>query len=143
MKPKNEIKTYSRAIRHWLPVIILGAIILFLSVARVGPSSEIRLTFHDKVNHFFFYGFLATLIFRGLGGSSNALSRWLIAFAAAASFGLLDETLQHFNPSRQGDPLDWIADCMGALTGIFAYRCAALYRNLLEFSPLLWVWQRR
>ncbi len=143
MKPDPEHTSYLRALRQWAPVIALAGIILFLATAQVGHASELRLTFHDKVDHFFFYGFLATLVFRGLSGDANSMSRWLFTFAVVASFGLLDEILQHFNPGRQGDPLDWLADCIGALTGIFAYRCTTVYRQLLEFSPLNWIWHKR
>ncbi|MBD5782608.1 VanZ family protein [Pelagicoccus sp. NFK12] len=89
-----------------------------------GPTAPIiNLSWRDKVDHFCVYGLLAVLVFQALPERVQGTKRWLIAFVAVSAFGLWDETLQHFNPARTGDPLDWLADSLGALTAVVI--CAA------------------
>lgn len=94
------------------------------------------LTYRDKIEHFSVYALLGILILQALPLRLHGPPRWLTAFAIASLFGLLDETLQHFNPARTGDPLDWLADSLGALLAVVAYTSIPCFRALVNWSPI-------
>jgi len=58
--------------------------------------------------------------------------RFLLAWGIVLLYGLIDEWIQSANPSRQADPLDWVADAAGSLLAIALYRGWAWYRGALE-----------
>nr|WP_246462659.1 VanZ family protein [Pelagicoccus albus] len=95
----------------------------------------IELSFRDKVDHFCVYGLLGLLVLRALPARIQGTKRWLFAFLLVSCFGLWDEFLQHFNPSRTGDPLDWLADSLGALTAIVLYSAIPPLRALANWRP--------
>ena len=73
-------------------------------------------THQDKAAHVL-ASFLLTLLLRwSLGLAPGAVA------ALAVSVGGVDEILQLFQPGRNADPLDFLADVSGALVG-----CAALW----------------
>jgi len=65
----------------------------------------------DKVAHAVTYAVLGGLlrVATGHGGAAVAL---------AAGYGLTDEVHQAYVPGRSPDPLDWLADVVGAAVGV-------------------------
>lgn len=124
------------SLRAWSPILAACALLTLYSVLQRGTAPELELSFYDKLEHFAVYALLATLVLRALPARIEGSSRWLLAFALASAFGLSDEMLQHFNPSRTGDPLDWLADSLGALFAVVAYTAFRPYRRLVDWSPL-------
>lgn len=94
-----------------------------------------HVTFRDKLDHFSVYGLLGILILQALPHRIEGTFRWITAFAIASVFGIFDETLQHFNPARTGDPLDWLADSLGALLSVVAYEAFPWFRALVNWKP--------
>lgn len=90
----------------------------------------------DKLAHFLVFGLLATSVLRipfffKLG--------WRGALAAACIVsicGMLDEFRQSMTPGRAVELNDWIADTSGAIVAVIVYRYWALYRSILEWSPI-------
>lgn len=74
----------------------------------------------DKVAHMVLFGVLAVLI----AAPSALRSRrvWLGAWALAALWGAIDETHQSWVPGRTADPMDWLADLIGAAAGLALLR---------------------
>ena len=93
------------------------------------------MSFRDKVDHFCVYGLIAVPVLNALPDRLQGTARWLTAFAIVSLFGLWDETLQHFNPARTGDPLDWLADSLGALTAVILYSELPILRSIANWSP--------
>ena len=74
----------------------------------------------DKVAHMVLFGVQAVLI----AAPSALRSRrvWLGAWALATLWGAVDETHQFWVPGRTADPMDWLADLIGAAVGLALLR---------------------
>ncbi|MDQ8187277.1 VanZ family protein [Pelagicoccus sp. SDUM812002] len=94
----------------------------------------IELSWRDKVDHFIVYSLLAALVFQALPVRIEGTRRWLFCFVLVSGFGLWDECLQHFNPARTGDPLDWLADSVGALLAAVACSAFPKIRKLANWN---------
>ncbi|EDY81969.1 hypothetical protein VDG1235_1589 [Verrucomicrobiia bacterium DG1235] len=92
-------------------------------------------TLRDKVDHFAVYGLLAILAYQALPARLVGPRRWLTAFLLISSFGLCDEVIQHYNPYRTGDPLDWFADSLGALLAVVLYSSLPWLRAIANWRP--------
>ena len=70
-----------------------------------------------KCIHFFEYGFLAFLLFRGVRMRNKGWRLKWILFAGLITigYGALDEFLQTLIPSRKGSFFDWMIDSAGAV----------------------------
>ena len=105
----------------WLAVSLWAGTITYFS-SLTGPEiQQIGLTFWDKAQHF--SAFAVGGVTLALALRVSVLWPWkrLAGFAIAAlmTFGAIDEIHQLFTPNRSGaDPLDWLADCFGALVGV-------------------------
>jgi VanZ family protein len=131
-------------LRVW-PVVAwlsFGLWFLGLNLASSLPSTALPPVFHfphaDKFLHFvaFFAG--ASLLYLALRASPGKFFRnlphALCAFALVGSFGILDEFRQLLTPSRSGaDPLDMLANLIGAFAGAFATHY--LYGRLVRLLP--------
>lgn len=124
------------AIRPWLPIVAACTLLSAYSAKDGAPAPMLALSWRDKVEHFLVFGLLATLVIQALPGQIQGTRRWLIAFAMVSAFGLWDETIQHFNPARTGDPLDWLADSLGALTAVVLYSAVPWTRSIAHWSPI-------
>lgn len=139
MRPANATSSSPAklaALRAWLPAA-LTCILLSAYSCKSGPAApDLALSWQDKLDHFCVYGLLAILALQALPPRLQGTARWLTAFALASLFGMWDETLQHFNPARTGDPLDWLADSLGALTAVILYTEVPFLRSLANWTPL-------
>jgi VanZ family protein len=106
---------------RWLPPLLWTALILvgtsWPSIS-VGPDDIIGL---DKAIHFGAYGVLALLVRRALLAPSSLGTAVLIVLALSG-FGAIDEWHQSFINGRSSSVFDWIADTLGAITGVIAAR---------------------
>ena len=112
--------------RFWTPLrrlLLLGGFLLILVGGTHWPS-ELRglQTDHvDKVVHFTAFATLGWLAAWALEiGRSPRFERAALVLFAIAFFAALDEITQPY-VGRQCDPLDWLADVAGAITGIAVY----------------------
>ena len=125
--------------RLWLAGFITWAVALFLlsSLSKPMPEGGPEIPHLDKVVHFgYFMGgafIFATWMLLRKGSGAPLRLRVILPFAVFALIGMLDEFHQSFTPERTGnDPFDWLADVLGAATGIFlAHR---LHPFLLKIS---------
>jgi VanZ family protein len=84
----------------------------------------------DKVVHAFMYAVLGALLVRALAGGWDrpvTLRMALVAVLLATLYGLTDEIHQAFVPARQSDPIDLVADGLGA-----AVAAAAMYAGIIR-----------
>ena len=78
--------------------------------------------YQDKVAHLVLYGGLALL----LAWVVSMVWRWnlfarVAVFVSIATYGMLDEWLQSFVPSRTMDVADWVADLAGLSLGLLCF----------------------
>lgn len=79
----------------------------------------------DKLLHFGAYGVMAVLFYRTYLAGWPRARKWTLLWVSAVSaalFGLSDEIHQFFVPDRTADPLDFLADTLGAVLGAAAYQ---------------------
>jgi hypothetical protein len=122
--------------RYWLPVCAYAGYIFYLS-SLSHPEDEFSFLrsfrflegIGDKLVHLVEYGILGILFhraFRYAGGAKAAHSAVWLAILAASTYGLTDELHQAFVPLRVADPLDLIADTLGAFAGVVGWHLTAV-----------------
>jgi len=132
-------KIENHFVLYWLPVILYGCMIFYLSsistlstlpgikegtdtFADLGMVSE----FWPRLTHFIEYAGFSMLIFRAAYNSKKEWLRqnpFLCALVFASLFGVSDELHQLFVPARSCNIGDWLADTSGALTAqIYLFR---------------------
>jgi hypothetical protein len=84
-----------------------------------------RFPHDDKVVHALLYAVLGGLL-------RIATGRLAATLALAGAVGLADELLQSTVPGRSADPLDWVADVLGAFVG--AWLVSVLARRHGRFA---------
>jgi len=108
----------------WALIIFVTSSIPSVSLPKFGWLSS------DKVVHFAIFLVLAALTYRAIDhqGKFPILTRkhFLFTVLFTSLYGAIDEFHQFFIPGRDSDPLDWIADALGAVVLIVA----------------IWSWQR-
>ncbi len=118
--------TRSSALSAWTPAALYCAAI-FIQSSFPSPGGPAGLPGADKLLHFSGYALLGMLFFRAFGMRRPRAPAGRLLFlsaSCAALYALSDEIHQHFNPHRNGDPGDLLADVLGGLCG--AGLCAVL-----------------
>lgn len=119
---------------EWVWPLLLAGTVLMCSGTRAIAVPEIDLVLSkDKIGHFLVFGLLATSIVRVPNLRNQGFKGMAIAALITISFGGLDEFRQSFTPGRSVEFADWIADTLGAVVAVLAYRYIHLYRRLLEW----------
>jgi VanZ family protein len=124
----------------WLVYIPLIIYWLILFIATTLPAQRLpSVGFTDKVNHFIAYFVLAVLV--NLTLIYQRKSRFLFEKATVATiviclfYGAVDELHQMLVPGRFAETLDWVADALGAFTGVlFVYFLKNRLKYRLEFD---------
>jgi len=111
----------ARNVALWLPVIAYMAFIFGLSSIAQTPTMPDGA---DKGLHTLLYSGLGMLFARAVAGGWRGVSLKYVLFTACfgALYGASDELHQYFNPPRNVEILDVIADTIGSGAG-----AAALY----------------
>ena len=131
-------------IRYWLPVIAILVTIFYFS--SLPPNDVLLWDFRhaDKVAHALIYGCLGFSLCRALTFRWRDRLPWkdykraiFISIFLATLYGISDEWHQSFNPGREVEGLDLVADFVGAAIGSWLtapYRMAVIWveRNVLR-----------
>jgi VanZ family protein len=104
-----------RKINPWLPPAAWALCILLASSIPGDDIPRQEILGLDKMVHLGLYGILGGLLNR------TRLS-FLQALGLASVFGMIDELYQNLTPQRSPDPMDWLADVIGACAGILLTR---------------------
>ena len=112
------------------------ALLFFASSAPdTGTLSD---TLSDKFLHIAAYAPLGFLVLRAFTGGRLAAITWPRALAAVAIsvlYGVSDEIHQMFVPDRTADPLDIVADAIGATLGVMALASLKVVRKVYFDDP--------
>lgn len=119
-RPSDTLARVTAArVAPWIPVVLwAGMIFAFSSVPSLGTGLGTWDLALRKLAHLAEYAVLAALLYRAVGQA------W-VAVAIASLYAVTDELHQTFVTGRQGSPLDWLVDVVGAATGVALYRLAA------------------
>ncbi len=101
-----------------LPMMFCLVGIWWLSSMPQPPSPLTDIEFHDKVEHwvaFFCVGVSTGIALRSCY-DKREIMLILCAVIFACGYGFVDELHQAFVPNRSVSALDWLADCIGALS---------------------------
>ena len=112
---------------RWRPPLAWAAVILVLTSIPVPSTPVDDVLGLDKLVHLVLYGVLGALAARAARTPSRARLPLLAALGAVILFAAADEWHQALVPGRSADPLDWVADAVGALAGT-----ALVVRGLLR-----------
>ena len=109
----------------WVRVGCGVAAVLMAVTLFVGAEEVVDVPFLtpplDKVAHFTYYGVMAVLTSYAVG------VRWLwVPIFLVPIVGVLDEWHQSFISGRDASAADWIADLVGTVVIVYAYRVWAL-----------------
>jgi VanZ family protein len=119
--------------------LIVYCVFIFIQSHLPAPFEMPEVSHLDKLLHFGAYGVMAILFYRTyLAGWPQAMKRTLIwaSVISTALYGLSDEIHQYFVPDRCADPLDWMADAVGAALGAVIYqRLFDASRKIRKFHP--------
>jgi VanZ family protein len=118
----------SRPPLRWGPPVAWASLILIAtSIPNFGDLVPVGPPGADKLVHGTMYAVLGWLSARAVDASSLRTS--LAVVLAASLFGAVDEWHQRFVPGRSPHTTDWVADTLGALTGVFAFQAARRRRE--------------
>jgi VanZ family protein len=117
-------------LKYYTPAVLWG---IFITVYTLIPLSKLPpklLDANDKLLHMAIYFFTAALIYLGRQRykiKATIASRFLwLTFLGCTLYGGLIEILQHFFvTNRHGEWLDFLANSLGALFALFAFKCTA------------------
>ncbi len=117
-----------RAVLAFLPAALYAGVIFALShQPNPLPFLPEGLRIHDKLLHVVEFAALGALLVPALRLAGLPPRRALVAAAAVAALsGATDELHQAFVPGRDADPLDAVADAVGAVLGSAAATAAAV-----------------
>ena len=106
--------------KAWGPAAIWAAVLFLLSESEPGTGALWTLG-HDKVGHLGLYGVLGALL--AWGGHKSQVG-YHISFLVLAGvlYGVLDEWHQSFVPGRTPSGGDILADAVGVILGVLAFR---------------------
>lgn len=112
-------------LRRWAPVIAWAALIYALSSRQTLPG--IGFPHADKILHAFEFAVLAWLLARALFPSApisrlRARALWAAAGIFCLIYALSDEFHQSLVPGRTCEISDLVADSVGILSGLTAFR---------------------
>jgi len=119
-----------RFLSRWLPFIVYGVLIVWLSLTPAPPTIDDAFFEWDKVQHAGAYGLFTLLAFRGFSDGSDAVKwRWLKAVVVTVCIGGLLEIAQGlFTKTRTAEFGDLLADLVGAGG---AYLAVRMYRFIM------------
>ena len=110
-------------IYYWLPVIIY-CLLIFIQSSYPSPESIPALPYIDKILHFVAYAILGVLFFRAFRTQrfkENINLVIVLSILSSSLYGLSDEIHQYFVPCRDTDIMDFFADVMGSICGVFIF----------------------
>jgi VanZ family protein len=120
------MKADAKGFMYWLPVVAFAVVIFCLSaISKPHLLFPLAWAGGDKTLHAIEYGLLAILCyraFRNATGNWAARNAFILALLASAAYGLTDEWHQYFVPFRTPEGLDLLADSIGCLSALVAWR---------------------
>jgi VanZ family protein len=124
--PGGNMKLSGRKkfIYYWLPVL-LYCLLIFIQSSYSSPENIPSLPYIDKVIHFAVYAILGILFFRAFRTQrfkENINMVIMLSILSSSLYGMSDEVHQYFVPHRDADIMDFLADVMGSICGVYVIK---------------------
>ena len=110
-------------IYYWLPVL-LYCLLIFIQSSCPSPDSIPVLPHLDKLLHFIAHAILGILffrVFRTQRFKENINMVIMLSILSSSLYGFSDEVHQYFVPCRDADIMDFLADVMGSICGVYIF----------------------
>ena len=107
---------------HYIPTVAVASGIAYLSLIRETGLSLPHFTGWDKLAHFcMYFALAAVMLWDTRRDRKQGRTVSVVLLAVCCLYGGLIEILQEeFFYPRTGDWLDWLADCLGAVFGLYS-----------------------
>ena len=117
-------KNLSRTLVLWIPVVAWMAVIFSLSSIPGKDIPDVKLPNFDKLVHITEYAILGILLIRAFSNSAantSLIKLAIISVCISALYAASDEAHQYFVIDRTPDIMDFLADSIGAIIGVYLY----------------------
>ena len=105
--------------RRWVAPLAWALLILSLTSIPGSTLEPVPIFPHaDKLAHLALYGMLGTLVGRSVPSEAWRPRATVMTLMVLAVFAFADEWHQELIPGRSADPADWVADVIGASSGL-------------------------
>ena len=119
----------TRRVRRAGVVLAVYWLVLFVATHWPGPPRLLAVQGSDKVAHLAAYAVLAFLLARCVALRRQlTLGRYGAVLLTVILYGAVDELLQPLS-GRRTEFADWLADAVGALLGLIAFRLLVVVRG--------------
>lgn len=114
MRMQLPISNSKKLLLWWIPSLAYTSVILLMAFVAVNWRLPGRQT--DKLVHMLLYGVLSCLLYLPLSRRGQR-APFLKTLALCLAIGILDESIQIFNPARIASLGDLFADLAGSFSG--------------------------
>ncbi len=121
-----KLSSGKKYIYYWLPLLIY-CLLIFIQSSYPSPENiqRLNLPYIDKLIHFAVYailGMLFFMIFRTQRFKKNINIVIALSILSSSLYGMSDEIHQYFVPYRDADIMDFFADVMGSICGVYIFK---------------------
>jgi VanZ family protein len=103
----------------WWAAAVGWAVVIFTFSTLPGSQVPGR---YGSLAHFLEYAILGAVVYVALQIDTSPTRALVLAVLITSAYGISDEFHQAFVPMRVPDPMDWLIDTLGALSGALAAR---------------------
>jgi VanZ family protein len=113
-----------KLIKYWLWPLLYILAIFWLSSLNITQSARLRFFYFDKIIHIVEYAFLSIFFIRAFSNTTSLeyIDLFFMTLTIVVLIGGLNEYYQSFFDYRQASSADFLADAVGAVSGIIIYR---------------------
>lgn len=127
----KKLLVYTPLVIHWVSIFVLTSL----------PSDSLpHFALYDKFKHFIAYlvlSILLTLSFRVQSRFRHAKKDFVkYSFLITIAYSTFDEIHQFFIPGRDAEILDWIANLLGIILGIFLVKRIITKYEVRDFKEM-------
>ena len=108
-----------------LSIALVYCLLIYIQSSFPSPDRIPDISHIDKFLHFGAYAILAVLFFRtfeSLPLNNSLKVIMILGIISSALYGVADEIHQHYVPYRDADVWDAVANLLGSVFGVYAYR---------------------
>ena len=127
-----KLSSDKKFIYYWLPLLI-HCLLIFIQSSYPSPEKiqNLNLSYIDKLIHFAVYAILGMLFFRAFRTQrfkENINMVIALSILSSSLYGMSDEIHQYFVPYRDADIVDFFADVLGSICGVYIFKLAPFGR---------------